>query len=36
MDVAIKVYFTDFPDIAVPPCKNANPVCDMPFCGLDK
>jgi hypothetical protein len=36
MDVAIKVCFADFYDIAVPPCRNANPVRDLPFCGSNK
>jgi hypothetical protein len=29
VDVAIKVYFVYFNEIAVPPCKKTNPVCDM-------
>jgi hypothetical protein len=36
VDVAIKVYFTDFYDVADPPCKNMNHICDLPFCGSDK
>jgi hypothetical protein len=36
MDVAIKVCFADFYDIAVPPCRNTNPICDLSFYGSDK
>jgi hypothetical protein len=36
VDIAIKVYFVDFHDTVVPPCRNTNPVCDLPFCGSDK
>jgi hypothetical protein len=36
VDVAIKVYFADFHDIAIPPYRNTNHVCDLTFCGSDK
>jgi hypothetical protein len=36
VDVAIKVYFADFHNIAVPPGRNTNPIYDLPFCGSDK
>jgi hypothetical protein len=36
VDVAIKICFADFHDIAVLSCRNMNHVCDLPFCGSDK
>jgi hypothetical protein len=36
VDVVIKVYFADFHDIVVPPCRSTNHVYDLPFCGSDK
>jgi hypothetical protein len=36
MDVTIKVYFADFHEIEVTPCKNTNPICDLAFCESDK
>jgi hypothetical protein len=34
--VVTKVYLDDFHEMAVPPCKYTNPVCDRPLWGSDK
>jgi hypothetical protein len=36
MDVATKVYLHDYQEIAISPCKNTYPVCDIVLRGSDK
>jgi hypothetical protein len=36
VDMVTKVWLEDFHEIAVPPCKKTNHVCDLPLWGLDK
>jgi hypothetical protein len=36
VEVAVRVYLEDFHEIAVPPCRNTNPVWDLPLWGSDR
>jgi hypothetical protein len=35
VDMITKVCLEDFHEIAIPPCKKTNPICDLPLWGSD-